>query len=65
MVSRVPPELMDNDYNYIMFEFNMNYSIESVRNGYIKGKKAKSERVSDDILLRLGYTDKDLLNRRD
>ena len=54
---------MDDDYNYIMFEFNMNYTIESVRNGYQEIKKKESENLSDELLAELGYSDADILNK--
>lgn len=63
MACPVTPDLMDDDYQYIMFEFNMNYTVESVRHGYQEMKKKESENVSDDLLAKLGYTDADILNK--
>lgn len=65
MASVVNRDLMDRDYNYIMYEFNMNYSLESLRRGYLKAKKEEKERVSDDVLRSLGYSDSDILKRND
>lgn len=59
----IQPELMDDDYNYIMFEFQMNYTVDSIRNGYIKVQKEKENKASDDLLHKLGYSDKDILNK--
>lgn len=56
---------MDDDYNYIMFEFNMNYTVESVRHGYQEIKKKESENASDELLAELGYSDADILNKHD
>lgn len=55
---------MDDDYNYIMFEFQMNYTVDSIRNGYIKVQKEKENKASDDLLHKLGYSDKDILNNK-
>ncbi len=65
MASVVNRDLMDRDYNYIMYEFNMNYSLESLRRGYLKAQKEEKERVSDDVLRSLGYSDSDILKRND
>ncbi len=65
MASVVNRDLMDRDYNYIMYEFNMNYSLESLRRGYLKSQKEEKERVSDDVLRSLGYSDSDILKRND
>lgn len=65
MVSTVEPSLMDSDYDYIMFEFNMNYSVDSVRSAYHEAKQKEAERASDDLLRKLGYSDSDILNRKD
>lgn len=61
-VCPVHPDLMDDDYHYIVFEFNMNYTIESVRHGYLESKKQKKEsEVDDDLMRKLGYSDSDIL----
>lgn len=41
----------------------MNYTIESVRNGYQEIKKKESENLSDELLAELGYSDADILNK--
>lgn len=61
----VNPDLMDDDYNYIIFEFQMNYTIDSVRHGYIENQKKQKERVQDDLLRKLGYSDSDILKRKE
>lgn len=55
----------DWDYNYIVFEYFMNYSLESLRTSYHKAKKQEQERVSDDLLLELGYSMDDVAGRTD
>lgn len=62
MVCPVDPSLMDNDWNYIVFEFNMNYTMESVRNGYLEAKKKEKESEVDiDLMRELGFSDADIL----
>lgn len=65
MVCPVKAEYQDDDYQYILFEFNMNYTPEGVRNGYHEIKKKEKENASDDLLMELGYTDSDILNKHD
>ncbi len=65
MNSPVNKELMDNDYQYIVFEFNMNFSIDSLRKSYYESKKKLKENDNDDILRELGYSDSDILNKHD
>ena len=55
-------EYQDLDWNYIIYEFNMNYSLDSIRLAYQKTKK-ESEKPTNDLLRELGYTDDDLLKK--
>lgn len=55
----------DYDYNHLVFEFIMNYSVDSLRHAYHEGKKKDRERVSDDLLLELGYSVDDVMRRTD
>lgn len=52
-------DYIDDDFNYIVFEFCMNFSLESVRSAYFENKKNKP--VSENILRELGYDDDDIL----
>ena len=63
MACPVSPDLMDEDYQYIMFEFNMNYTVEGVRHGYLKHKEEKNKIPTDELMAELGYSDEDVLNR--
>lgn len=65
MACPVPKELMDDDWNWIIHEFNMNYTDESIRNGYQEEKKKEAQKVDNDLMRELGYTDEDILNKRD
>lgn len=62
---QIDEELIDDDYNYILWEYHMNFSLESLRNGYQELKEKKNSQVTDDILLELGYGDSDILNRKE
>ena len=50
----------DDEYDWFVFEFLMNYSIEGLRNGYIKAKEEKEKEVSNEMLRKLGYTEDDI-----
>lgn len=65
MVCPVSPDLMDYDYQYILYTFNMNYTAESMRNAYLKAQKKQEETVSNDMLRELGYNESDILNREE
>lgn len=56
-------ELIDDDYNYIINEINMNYTSESLRKYYQKKKEEEKKVVSNEDLLLLGYTEQDILNK--
>lgn len=43
----------------------MNYTVDSIRNGYKETKKKNEENDNDDILAELGYSDEDILNKHD
>lgn len=62
---QVNKDLIDEDYTYILFEFNMNFTIDSIRSGYNENKKKQTENDNDDILAELGYSDEDILNKHD
>ena len=51
-VCPVKADLMDDDWNYIIHTFNMNFTEESFRNSY---QKLKQDHVDDDVLEELGY----------
>lgn len=55
-------EYIDDDLNYILFEFNMNYTVDSVRSVYHENR---NNTVSDDILRELGYDDEDIMRCHD
>lgn len=55
----------DCDFNYIVFEYLMNYSVDSLRMSYHQAKKKEKERASDDLLLELGYSVEDIARRTD
>lgn len=64
-VCPVSPDLMDYDWQYIVYMFNMNYTPESMRTAYHKEEKRKSQIASDDLLRDLGYSDKDILEKKE
>lgn len=60
-VCQVPTDLQDDDWNYIVFEFSMNFTLDSIRTAYFKEKEEKEKMLDNDTLRALGYTDEDLL----
>lgn len=63
-VYQIPADLIDDDYNYIIFQFQMNYTADSFRKGYFEDMKEKESKASDELLRELGYSDSDILNKR-
>lgn len=59
-VCPVSPDLMDDDWCYIIFEFVMNYSIDSFRTSYAKNKEDESKKVKADTLRKLGYSEEQI-----
>lgn len=54
-------DYIDDDWHYIVYEFNMNYTEDMLREGYHEMKQKAEQIPDDDILRELGYTDEDLL----
>lgn len=54
-------ENIDDNYNHIIFEFGMNYTVDSIRECYIKRKKEMENKADAELLRSLGYSDKDIL----
>ena len=63
MVCPVKPEFQDDDWTFLIYEINMNFTVDSVRAGYEKQKKKEKEYVESDMLRMAGYTEEDILNR--
>lgn len=63
-VCPISPDLMDDDWDYIVNEFNMNYTTEFIRQGYLEQKEKETSVPDDDLLKKLGYSDNDLLKRK-
>lgn len=61
-VCPVKPEYQDEDWNYIVFEFSMNFTVDSVRSAYWKSKEEQNKFVDKEMLRELGYNDEDILN---
>lgn len=63
MVCPVKSDLQDGDWEYIIYEINMNYTIDSLRQGYAEMRKKQSNYVSNDVLRAAGYSEEDIANR--
>ena len=60
----VRAEYRDKDWEYIMFEYAMNFSLGSIREGYRQCKQKKAQEVDDNTLRELGYSEEDILRGR-
>jgi hypothetical protein len=55
---------MDDDWCYLVFEFSMNYTLDGLRYAYHKEKKKEKEKVTADLLRKLGYTEEQIQKAR-
>lgn len=55
------PELQDDDWLYIVSEYQTHYTIEAIREAVYKYEEDKKNEVTDDTLRMLGYTEEDIL----
>lgn len=51
----------DDEWLHIIYEFAMNYSVDSLRKGYFENQKAEKEKASNELLRNLGYSESDIL----
>lgn len=54
-----PSEEDCDELNYLLYDFAMNYSLESLQMGYTK-ELSNANKVDEDILRKLGYTEEDI-----
>lgn len=55
------PDIDDENYDFLVYDFAMNYSMDSLRQGYFKWKEKEDSKVDDDLLRELGYSEDDIL----
>ena len=60
---QVRSELMDDDYIYILSEYNLNFSTEALRASYWKEKEKERNKVDNETLRMLGYSEESIKNR--
>lgn len=56
----IPMDKMDEDWAYIVSEFALNYSVDSMRYAYLKAKEENKTKVDADKLRELGYTEEQI-----
>lgn len=56
-VCPVASDLQDDDWTFIVCEFALNYSIDSIRYSYNKHKEDEKNKVNADKLRELGYSE--------
>lgn len=54
----------DEHLDFLLYDFAMNYSIDSLRIGYMKWKEKENSEVDDDLLRELGYSEEDILRNK-
>lgn len=64
-VCPVPSDKQDSDWEYIVFEFAMNFTLDGVRAAYQKQKEQEANYVDDETLRKLGYSEEAIMNRID
>lgn len=57
---QVESDLVDGDFCFILFEFIMNYTTESLRAAYHNQKKLNDNKVNSETLRKLGYSEEDI-----
>ena len=62
-VCPVKPELQDDDWSFIVSEFALNYSLDSIRFAYQKNKEDEKKKVDADKLRELGFSE-EMINKR-
>lgn len=60
-VCPVSADYQDELWSFVVYEFNMNYTIENFRKSYANYIKKQETKVSDDLLRTLGYSEEDIL----
>ena len=58
--SPVRNEYRDDDWTYIMFQYAMNYSLKTLKDGYREYKQKQAQAVSAEDLRMLGYSEEDI-----
>lgn len=58
------PEYQDDDWNYIIYEFAMNYNLETFRRFYGDMKKKEKEKVDAEKMRKLGYSEEQIARTR-
>lgn len=56
-------ENRDADWEFIVFEYTMNFSVEQLKEAYKKQKEEEKNAVDADTLRKLGYSEEAILNR--
>lgn len=56
----VKPDYQDDDWYFIMFEFAMNYSLDSIRIAYAKQHEEEKKKVNAEKLRALGYSEEQI-----
>lgn len=63
-VCQVKSDLQDSDWTFIVCEFALNYSLDSIRFAYQKHKEEENKKVDADKLRELGYTEEMIAKRK-
>lgn len=64
-VCQVNQTNIDDDYIYITSELCMYYDMTELRNGYRKALVEEEQKVTNEQLRMLGYSEEDIANKRE
>lgn len=62
--SPVSSENRDADWEFIVFEYAMNFSVEQLKEAYKKQKEEEKNAVDADTLRKLGYSEEMILGMK-
>lgn len=59
--SPVQAEKRDEDWEFIVFEYAMNFSVSELKERYMRHRREEANAVDADTLRMLGYSEEDIL----
>lgn len=60
MKESIPETSDDEFYNFMLYDFVMNYSLETMRQGYVDTLEKKNNKIDNELLRKLGYSEEDI-----
>ncbi len=60
MKESIPETSDDEFYNFMLYDFVMNYSLENMRQGYGDILEKRNNKIDNELLRKLGYSEEDI-----